>query len=381
MAVNNNAYKALNNLVQYATSGQADEIVDYATLVEVGKKITDMSHTDWQNNFINAFANRIIKIIDTARNYEGKYKDLTLGDIPVGNAIELIIQHFYDAEAAEFVNLQEGQSVDQYKIYKPKADVDYFVDSNTYKIPITIQYEQVKKAFTSIGEMDNFFRGVMMYIMNSNELRREAGRAALMADAIVEASTATAATGPNDAARRYPLLTMYNAIAGVNLTADNCLYNEEFVKFMGKQIKMIMKKTENPSTSFNKNGILTFTKPENRHLFVASPATSSMEAYIRSTSNRDPDAVMFTNYIDVPFWQNEKNPLVVTYKDSGGQEKTTAPVVAMLTDKYNIAEYLFKQDLRTTPFNAAGEYWNYFLNVETRLLRCDSANCVIFTLE
>lgn len=388
--VNNNFYATINSLVAKASGVSDSGIIDYSSFIEAGKKITDIQYTNLQNNFITSLMNRISFVINTARSYDGAYAELTRGNIEMGNTIELIIQKFYDAEAAEFINLTNGQSVDQYKIYKPQVDVDYYVDTVAYKIPITIQYDQLKKAFESPASMETFISGVIMYVMNSNELRRENGRIALVADLIVKLSSETAATDSNEPAQNYPLLTLYNGITNAGLTADKALYNEEFVKYAVKTIKQVTEKTKKVSTSYNKTGIKTFTKPENRHLFVNSAVVSSMEAYIK-TNNYNPEASMLKDYIDVPYWQSESAPFVVTYanpdfdpetaeSEENPKTLTTAPVLAVMCDKFAIGEYVRKQDMRTSPFNANGEYWNNFLNVELKYLTCDSANAVIFTL-
>ena len=69
----------------------------------------------------------------------------------------------------------------------------------------------------------------------------------------------------------------------------------------------------------------------------------------------------------------------MTYKDST-ETKTTVPVVAVMLDSYAAGEWIKKRDMRTTPFNARGEYWNNFLNVEVQYLTLSAANSVIFTL-
>ena len=138
-----------------------------------------------------------------------------------------------------------------YEVKKPTAFVDYYVDSNAYQICVTIQTSQLEKAFESPSAMDAFTRGIITYLMNSNELKREAGRIALVANLIVKLSTQSAATTPDSPAMRYPLVTLYNDITGAELTAENCLFNEEFVKFAAQTIKKVMGKTSNVSESYN----------------------------------------------------------------------------------------------------------------------------------
>lgn len=380
--VNKNFFATINGLVSQATNGTAPEVVDYNSFIEAGKTITSLQGSDFQNNFIGALMNKIALSINTARSYTGKYGSLTRGSLQFGDTIEMIMNGFYEAQAAAFVDLpNDGSSVDMYEVKKPTAFVDYYVDSNAYQICVTIQTSQLEKAFESPSAMDAFTRGIITYLMNSNELKREAGRIALVANLIVKLSTQSAAATPDSPAMRYPLVTLYNDITGAELTAENCLFNEEFVKFAAQTIKKVMGKTSNVSESYNIKGIKTFTPAENRHLFVSSQLTAALETYIY-TNNYNPQYSMLTNYIEVPYFQNEDTPLVVKYKSAEGEDElTSAPVIAVMCDEYAIGEYLRKQSTYTTPFNAKGEYWNTYLNVELKLVSNEYANSVLFTLE
>lgn len=382
MALNYNFYLALNSLVEQATNGESEPITDYTSFIERGKTIMELKNTNLQNNFINALMNRIALVIDTARNYEGSYKELSRGTLGYGNTIEMVIQGFYEAQSAPFVNLTDGESVDQYKVYKPKVDVDYFVDTVAYQIPITVQYDQLKKAFETPEAMDAFINNTIMYVMNSNELHKEVGRIALVANLIVNDTQAEEAEDTNTPAQHYKLVTLYNDITGAQLTKDNCLYNSEFIKFAVSTINKVIERTKKVSESYNSRGIKTFTRPQDRHLFINSALVSAKGTYVFPDAFNNSDEINLKDYIDVPYWQNEDQPLTVTYAnpDNKNESLTTEPVIAVMCDKFAVGEYVRKQDMRTTPFNASGEYWNNFLNVELKYLTCDAANSIVFTL-
>ena len=382
MAVNNNFYAAINALVAKATGGTTAVITDYSSFIDAGKKITDILYTDLQNNFISALMNRIALVINTARGYEGAYRELERGTLEYGNTIEMIINKFYEAQAAPFVALTDGYSVDQYVVKKPDVDAHYYINTDAYQLVITIQYDQLKKAWESPASMDAFIQNVIMYVMNSNELRREAGRIALVADLIVRDLAETAASTIDTPAQVYQLLTLYNGIAGTSLTASEALYNEEFIRFAVKTINMVVEKTKKVSKSYNNDGIMTFTRPEDRHLFVNSVLVSALGAYVFPNAYNKDDQITLNNYLNVPYWQAEDHPLTVKYFDDdvAGDEATTDPVLAVMCDRYAIGEYIRKQDMRSSPFNAAGEYFNNFLNVEVAYVSCPAANSVVFTL-
>lgn len=382
--VNNNFYLTMNELVTRATNGTVTNIVDYNSFVDAGRKLSDVNGTDLRNNFVAELMNKIGKTLMNIRSYSGAYSELVRGSIPVGNTLELIMFKFYEARVAPFVTLNNGETVDQYIIAKPEAEVNYYVDTNAFSIPVTIQRDQLIKAFSSPYEMDSFISGVMTYVKNSIELRREAGRIGMVADWIQTIDNqveSVESTDENKPAMKYKLLSIYNAHTSAGLTADNCLYNEEFVKFAVATIIKVMNRLKKVSESYNLEKLKTFTPENARHLFVNSVLSSAIATYIpRPYLNNE--EVKLTDYIDVPYWQNEDSPLTVSSKVGASEaEKTSAPVVCVLLDKYAIGEYLKSFTTETTPYNAAGKYWDMWSHVETRYIMNKYANSVIFTLE
>lgn len=378
--VNTNFYKTVNSLMSFSSGAGVPEVVDYATFIEAGKTILQLDGESVQNGFINPLMNKIGLSINVVRSYEGSYKELTRGTLQYGDTIEMIMNYFYDTQAAVFNNLVDGTTVDQYEINKPKADVSYFIDSNSFDITRTIQRVELEKAFSSPAAMDKFIAGITTYVVNSAEEAREVGRIALVGKLIIDLDASNAAANDNAPATKYNLVTMYNNLTGAELTSDNCLYNEEFIKYAVAVIKKVMGKTEKASASYNLKGLKTFTPASGRHLFVNSALTSAMDTYIR-TDNYNPEFSVLTDYINVPYWQDEDAPFVVKSKTGDeGETVTSSPVVAVFCDEYAIGEYLRTQAMEQSPYNARGRYWNMFLHVEVKYVENTSANAVLFTL-
>lgn len=393
MAVNNDFYKVMNELVARATNGTATEVVDYDTFVDAGKALSDLNATDYRNNFLGELMNRIARVILVKRSYDGAYKELDRGMIPYGNTIEMIMFRFFEAKIAPFVSLTDGQSVDQWVIAKPKVDTNYYVKTNATSFPVTIERDQLIKAFTSPGEMETFIDGILLYIRNTIELFRETGRIGMVADWVKNLCAVTAEeTDENKPSMHYNLLSIYNAHTGAGLTADQCLYNEDFVKFAVATIKKVLERTKKVSESYNfgtvdENGnpvpLKTFTNPGDRHLFVNSQLAAAIDAYVpRPYLNND--SMGLTDYIDVPYWQNEDSPLTVSYGDENTQsvaaETVTPKVLAVFLDRYALGEYLKEVSIETTPYNVAGKYWDTWASIETRYVINKMANGIVFTI-
>lgn len=384
MAINNNFYAMINDLVSRASSGTITGIVDYSTFIDAGKKIGALVGSDFANAFNAELLNKIHLTIDTFRGYEGAYEDLVQGTLPANGAIELITSALYETRQAAFANLVDGQSVDQYIIAKPKGGVDYFTNDVAYQIPITIQRTELIGAFQSPEQMDAYLRKKVASVVNSNRVARENARIGLVANAIVRAASAPAATSPDDPARRYNLLALYNNITSAGLTSNNCLYNAEFVRFAVGLIKVVMSKMSKYSTSYNEAGVNTFTPEDKyeRHIYVNKRFSSAMEVYIRPEPG-DRRSILLDDYVDVPYWQDESIPLQVRSVDpqDSTKEVISPKTVCVIFDRYALMEYLVFEHMLSTPLNAAGEYYNNWMNVQTKFLENRNANLVVFTIE
>lgn len=418
--IENNFYETINELFSRASSGTITDIVDYDTFIEAGKQIASMTDADsFKNAFISQLANKIRLTIDTARKYTGAYSSMTRGQLPAGGIIELITHKFYEARAAAFVKLTNDGTVDQYIINKGDANVRYYTDSNAYQIPVTVQSVELEGAFRSPEAMQSFINNQIEYAMNSNEANRELGRLGIMGKIINDLSTATAATGAESPAQRYKLVTLFNSIYGANtVDADNCLYNGEFIRFACMMINKVAKKMQKVSTSYNTSGIKTFTPAGELNAFINSALVSGVSAYILNDDRRPEYNSLPEGFEDVPYWQNEDDPFVVSsivadyfvntlpasgtaskvyynradgkhyeYKNSDwsaldkDDEDDSAPVVALLMDKYAAGEYVEHQRVVATPYNARGEYYNNWINAQIKYIVNEDANAVIFTLE
>lgn len=387
MAVNNTTfYATINSLVSKA-AGIADAgITDYDSFIDFGRTLGSMNGSDFANQFAKEIANKIHLSIDTIRDYKGAYGSLIKGKIAPNAVIELITHQFMETRAAAFIDLVDGTSVDQWIINKGEQAVDYYIDDNSYQIPVTIQSVELEGAFQSPEAMDRFLNAKIRMALNSNESAREAGRIGLVAALIKDLSEdgdVEEAAAPEDAAQVYPLLTMFNDLYDQTLTADNAMYNGEFVKFVVNMLKKVRKKMAKPSVSFNNGNkidgakIKTFTPLEANKLFIHSALDSALETYVHQDVRR-PEAL--GNFETVTCWQSEDDVFVVKYDDGTGEETTSDPVIAVMADDFAMGEYVCVEDVQSTGYNVPGKYYDVWISCQTKYVMNRTANRVIFTL-
>lgn len=382
--LNTDFYKDVNDLVTLATGGTITGIVDYNSFIDAGRSIGEFVDTDeFRNAFASALANKVQLSISTARTYRGRYGFLVRGKVPANGIIEVITHGWLNALDPKFAELTDGQSVDMYEIMKPIQNANYYLKSNPLQYAVTIQDYEIAGAFKSPEAMARFLTDKITYLFNSYELGREVARSGLMCDQITDIDEhGTVATTMYDAATKYPLLTLYNALTGASLTSSNALVNEQFIRFAAMMIRTVSGKLGSPSTRFNLAGERTFTRNDGeKETIVASHFVAAMAAYIRPYPGDTSIAVIEDGYEEVPFWQDENNPLIINYVDDNEEEATTAPVIAMINDVYTLGEWIERETSPVTPYNAGGEYYNQFINGQFKYTRNRAANSVIFTLE
>ena len=193
MSINNNFYSVVNSLVSQG-AGTAIAITDHNSFIDFGKQLDGINGTEIANNFLSALANRIAQVVEQYRGYAGDYSDLYRGNIEYGQTIEQIMYNWYESNAAGWTQLNDGETFGTYTISKQGIKVNFFEKENAYDIEKTIQFEMLKKAFTSEAEMNNFMSGIFGMFTNSNELIREESRLGMIAGAIANNSTSAATT-------------------------------------------------------------------------------------------------------------------------------------------------------------------------------------------
>jgi len=391
MAVNNNFYSAINDLVAQAMGSDAVDVVDYASFIDAGQKITSLSGTDVQNGFVSALMNKLALSVNTYRAYEGKFRELRKGIIGAGNTIEMIMYHFYDAIAAGFTPdalnaaALAGTGIDQYQIYKPDVEAYYYTNTNAYTIPITIQRTELIKAWTTPAAMDRFISGLLGSIINSNEKIGERFRVALLASLVDDSANDTNAKVVDSAwvgqpGTCYKLVSMYNDTYNptVPLTQATALNDPDFIAFAVEVINTVLGAIGEVSTEYNLADIETFSPSESRTLYVSSIFAAKAKRVYSNTYN--PQYNMLADYTPVGAWQGGQTPLAIQVDGGTGDDREYL-CLACIVDDFAAGEWITSSEMDVTPYNARGKYWNNFFNVESRGVVNHGANFVSFLLD
>lgn len=389
MSINNNFYEVINSLV---SQGAGSELVvtDHKSFIDYGKKLDGINGTEIANNFLSALANRIARVVELYRGYNGDFTDLHRGNIEYGQTIEQIMFQWYDSTAAGWTQLNDGETFGTYTISKPQIAVNYYEKENSYDIEKTIQLEMLKKAFTSEAEMSSFMSGIFGMFTNSNELIREEARLGMIAGAIMKAYTitgSTKATSSDDLGGMYNLRECYANDTGDttlnNAAIEVMLNNEKFIKYTMATIKKVKKKMTKPSTKFSPSKkIKTFTPENAQQTYLAAGLKTAIDSYIINTAHYPEGAdVLNLDAKSVAYWQSAASPYDITTNNpsvAANISITLNGVVGIVFDDWACGEYTSVQTMDISPYDAKHRCWQYIYHGLCRYVVNQDANFVVF---
>ena len=393
MAVNNNFYATLNELMQRAANGTVDAVVDYDSFCKAGKALSSLSAGELANEFLTPLMNKVQKTIMDRPSYIGSLVDMYKGTLDYG-ILEIIMGTFYSMSQSFFDggSLVDGQTyTDQFKVTLPKVEAMYITDSNSFDRDITIQDTDLRGAFTSPEKMDAFIAGIFTDIANSLEFAKEQGRLGAF-DAMVADVYANGTDEDEDetaGVQVYKMLSIYNTKMDTNLTAADCMYSDSFIRFLVSSIRDIALLMEKPSSKFNLHGadqtpFITFTPGEYRRLKISSLFEKAIRVSVIDAFNKE-EALLTMDYESLPYWQDIDKRLTVTIPDTSDEDPTkwteadSAPIVAVMYDDRALGEMTQLEATESTR-NAKRMYTNYHWHVNKLYFRNQYANCCLFVL-
>lgn len=377
MAVNDftpqDAYTLINEVAKQATGNKNLNAIDTSSFVSVGETLLRTG----VENTLKALSTVFAYTYFSNEKYTGKLAAVEQTSGQWGAITREITALTQDAEASQDLNtdlnltqLNDGNSVDMYKINKPKVLELKFYGTKVLQRHITRFRDQIAQAFTSEAEFMRFYEAVMIEFRNDIETDRESGRRATMLNYMA---------GLSSMKKEVDLTAEFNKKNGTKYTRNQLLttYKKDFMAFTIARIKLDSEKLTERSTKYhanikNYNPIMRFTRKENQRLLMLS------EFWIDSTTQVlpwvfDDKELRIENKELVNWWQSADEPSVIKitpsildvstgYAKKAEKEVNLPYVLGVLYDRRAMGvQYQFDY-ADTTPFNSAGGYWNMYVH-------------------
>ena len=294
-------------------------------------------------------------------------------------------------DATQSPPLGDGESVDMQKIKKAKPLQTNFYGMNTFQDHYTIFDHQIDVAFSSPDELGMFWSMILQNITDRFEQARENLARGILSN------MAGACAALNDGGRVIHLLTEYNARTGQSLTTTT-VYDPAnfpgFVRWAFGRISALSSLMTERSTKFQTtitgSPIMRHTPVERQRLYIYAPEEMQMRANVLSTTFHD-NFLRLADHEMLNFWQSIDTPdginVVPGYIAANGSATVHGSAVTftglfgILMDEEAGGYATVKSTLKPAPYNAAGDYQNFFLKEYNKVYMDNTEKIILLVLD
>ena len=375
----------LNSIAQQAT-GQAQltatNTSDFITVAQTTLKAG-------ADPIMNAISQTLSKTIFSIRPYFERFQGLRVDSVRWGNHVRKLSSVDRPFIQADKWNLTDGTTVDPFVIRQPEVLQTNFYGTDTYADELTVFDDQLDNAFKGPDEFGSFISMIMGNITDKHAQAREALARACIANLI-------GGKVAGDSGNVIHLLTEYNTLTGLTLTATTVYQPANFAPFMqwvDSRIAEMSSKLTERTTKYHINvtgkPIARHTPMERQKVFMYAPARYQIDARVLADTYHD-TFLRFAADETVNFWQAIDDPAAVnvkaTYMASNGTLTTpqsatkTDNIFAVLMDE-ETAGYTTIHEKMGSIYNPRGEYSNIFWSFDLRYWNDFTENCVVFLLD
>lgn len=399
------ASTVLSSLVQQAT-GQ--KVITPSTPGEFVSVATTALKTGY-DPILNAMSQMWGRTIFSVRPYSRMFKGLEMDMERWGNAVRKMsiadknieddarFKYPVGYDSTQTPANGDGKSVDMFALNKPDVLQTNFYGQAVYENSYTIFRDNLDTAFSSPAE---FMRFTSMVAQNRSD-KLEQYRENIARGLLANYAGSLLAEGQN--ARVIHLLTEYNTLTGLNLTAQSVYQPDNFAPFMRWAFsrvsvlsKMMRERSEMFQTVVGGKHVMRHTPADRLKVYMYTPAMEQMTAMVNSVTFND-DFIKYTDFESVNFWQSIETPDSIsvnpTYTKTDGSitTKTATGDASAGIEQAGIFGLMFDEDAlgyaqvnawnQLTPFNAKGGYWNDFDHVNFRTIQDMTEKGVILLLD
>lgn len=282
--------------------------------------------------------------------------------------------------------MKDGESVDMYKIKKPKVLQTNFYGQTQYQDHVTIFRDQLDTAFRNPEEFGAFISSVMQTIKDDlTQVRESEARSAL-----VNLATGHAWLDVPDVIN---VLQEYKNETGVSLTVANMYADANympFIKWLYAFINTLTDRMAERTYKYHKNvdnlPIRRHTPADRMKAYMYNGVLNKIDSAVLSSVFNE-EKLRMIDFEAVAFWQNINEPMKMSAKptamkgDGTLQTKNSAQnidnVLGMLFDEEAVGITTKSTWMDRSPFNVAGGYSNMYWHHTQTVWNDFTENCVV----
>lgn len=370
--------------------------VDTASFVTVAQ----MALKTGYDPLTKAISQVLSRTIFSVRPYTRKFRGLNVSNQRYGNHVRKLLTIDKPFEDDDRLKLVDGESIDQYKVNKPKVLQTNFYGANQYQKSVTIYKDQLDCAFSSPDEFASFISMVMQNASDMIEQAHEETARATINNLIsgIYAAETTAGTSntmakSNGGKRAINLLALYNQTNGGKLRVNDIFKAENFesfVKFAFSTINTLADLMTDRNTLFSSQltdyTVIRHTPKDRMKFYLYTDLVNKINSEVYSTVF-NPDFLKLVDFERVNFWQSALNPSQIQNKpvmlNKDGTLNTAGNanienVFGVLFDEEAAGYTTVNEWSQPSPFNARGGYYNQFWHFTDRYWNDFTENAIVF---
>lgn len=379
----NDVAAILNSIVSQATGKTSITVTNLQDFVSVGQLALSVG----PDPLMNAISQVLSRTMFSIRPYSEKFAGLRADALRWGNHVRKLAiadsdwendQRYYEA-ANDFID--NGDTVDMYKINMPNVVQTNFYGQNVVQRHITIFRDQLNVAFSAPDELMRFVSMIMSNVSDQLAQERESSARMALANFIGGKYAANAAGLGTD--HVVYLIDAFNSETGGSETA-NTIYSPSvyptFVRwcygYVATLSRLFTERTVKYQINITNKAISHHVPKARQKFYVSAPELNRMRSEVLSTTFND-ELLKLGDVEEVSFWQSPDSPesinVTPAYMNNSGVIVNAAAqsinnVFGILFDEEAIMTQSVNEWSAPTPFNAAGGYTNTYWHASNRYL-------------
>ena len=380
----------VNGMTSELIGDSAIQTEDLSNVVDMGNQIFDNTSYD---KFVRSLIDHIGRVMFVNRSYQGSSLALRRDGWEYGAVMEKITEtELPEATENEAWNLTDGASYDNQVFHKPNVAAKFYNKRSVFEVDRSIADMQARSAFSNPTQLNAFVSMLFNGIDKSIEVKLQALSERVINNMIARTFAAEFPSVVNNnysgmsGVKAVNLLYTYNQKFSKSLTAAACLYDEDFLKWAAKWIRMYSSRLTKMSTLFNVGGLPRFTPANLQHLILLDNFSTSAEMYLQSDTFHN-ELVAMPDYIEVPYWQGSGtaydddsiSKINVTIDNENGNTKTlTASGILGVLFDHEACGICCEERRTDTFYNPKGNFTNYYYKQFANYYGDSNENFIVF---
>ena len=368
-------YELANSVTQEVLGETAVVNEDLSNVVDIGDQIANLNLLD---HYVRSLVDHIGKMIFVNRSYSGTAPSILMDSWEYGSILEKVTYDgLPEAEENESWELQDGEEYNPNIFTQPQVSAKFFDKRVTFEVPMSFAERQVKSAFSSAAQLNAFFSMIYNAIDKSMTVKTD-GLIERTINNFIGETLYTGASTP----RSVNVLASYNTAAGASLTAEEAIYNPEFIRHASYLIKLYSDRLVKISTLFNAGGKDRFTPKDMQKIVMLSEFKTAADVYLQSDTFHN-ELTSLPNADEVPYWQGSgvaydfKSTSAINVKTSAGNTVAQAGILCAIFDRDALGVSNLSKRV-TTDWNAKGEFWNNWYKFDAGYFNDFNENGIVF---